>query len=511
MQLEAYVDALKDIVGMDRLIEAVGIGRGKQDLTGIAPEPLKARKIFPIGSRKPSAKLFSTLAAEEIIDVLAGKLSKTKLRDLFWEAVWPRLLARGWHSEQTNKMLYDKGDRFSLVFLVPGVDKFERRKLTKGSHYFDSINYVLEKVASEPELLVLENAENVLANDSNVDQKGPPNCNGGKLSNIKPGTSNKDDDMKFTVVDMSMFEGKSKFYEVRSLLPTDTLGGGDLEEDGDFTPEEAEKPVNSVKIPFLVENKSRTSHQKKTIIKKGSCSGKKRSSSKASDPDTVTPKTKISKGQKTVSCNKIKSQVPLKTKVTSSANPKGKNSDSSTRKKRHRMSPCSTEKGKSKVECSSGSRLNKETDETDMSNCIGTLTSAEDMISRVETEKREPMTGPSQSDAISGVEDITKSPDSIPEERPKRRKLLDLNLPPDPDSEEEPTGMDVTENQVEVQEPTQKPEEFNTIKEPDFSVLNSEPHGRLGDHSTEKLFYFLDLNMDPERQSTGKPLTITSG
>jgi hypothetical protein len=39
-----------------------------------------------------------------------------------------------------------------LVFLVPGIKRFSRNKLTKGTHYFDSVSDVLKKVAANPVL-----------------------------------------------------------------------------------------------------------------------------------------------------------------------------------------------------------------------------------------------------------------------------------------------------------------------------------------------------------------------
>ncbi|KDP23498.1 hypothetical protein JCGZ_23331 [Jatropha curcas] len=86
------------------------------------------------------------------------RLSKARCNDIFWEAVWPRLLARGWHSEQPKNHGYI-GSNHCLVFLIPGVKKFSKRKLVKGNHYFDSVSDVLNKVASEPKLIELETEE----------------------------------------------------------------------------------------------------------------------------------------------------------------------------------------------------------------------------------------------------------------------------------------------------------------------------------------------------------------
>ncbi|XP_057476860.1 uncharacterized protein LOC130764573 [Actinidia eriantha] len=159
MSLEEYVSTLKAIVGMNSLVEAVGIGKGKRDLTGITMEPLKSNHVVQIRPEVPSGKACSSLTPTEIIKFLTGdfRLSKARSNDLFWEAVWPRLLARGWHSEQPKDQSYAAGSKNCLVFLMPGVKKFSRRKLAKGDHYFDSITDVLSKVSSDPGLLELEN------------------------------------------------------------------------------------------------------------------------------------------------------------------------------------------------------------------------------------------------------------------------------------------------------------------------------------------------------------------
>nr|XP_017225373.1 PREDICTED: uncharacterized protein LOC108201595 [Daucus carota subsp. sativus] len=110
---------------------AVAIGKGNRDLTSMVRRPVR----IPVA---------------EIVKILTGRCRLTKVQssDLFWEAVWPRLLARGWHSEQPK-------NKASLVFLPPCVEKFSR-KLVKGNHYFESFKDVLSKVGSEPELLQLD-------------------------------------------------------------------------------------------------------------------------------------------------------------------------------------------------------------------------------------------------------------------------------------------------------------------------------------------------------------------
>ncbi|GKD47074.1 hypothetical protein Tco_1271719, partial [Tanacetum coccineum] len=115
LSFDDYVFALRDSVGIKLLVEAVAVGKEKQDLT--ANDKRRSRK--------------------------------KRLNEVFWEAVWPRLLANGWHSEQPTTY----ASKQSLVFLPPDVEKFSKRGLEKGSQYFDSLTEVLNKVASHPHLL----------------------------------------------------------------------------------------------------------------------------------------------------------------------------------------------------------------------------------------------------------------------------------------------------------------------------------------------------------------------
>ncbi|KAL8246478.1 hypothetical protein R6Q59_007694 [Mikania micrantha] len=80
--------------------------------------------------------------------ISSPSLSKARSNDLFWETVWPRLLARGWHSEQPNGYNYAANQK-NLVFLMSGVTKFSR-KLVKGDAYLDYVTNVLNKVAFDP-------------------------------------------------------------------------------------------------------------------------------------------------------------------------------------------------------------------------------------------------------------------------------------------------------------------------------------------------------------------------
>ncbi|RAL54456.1 hypothetical protein DM860_001584 [Cuscuta australis] len=227
VQLEEFVFTLKHMVGMASLIEAVGIGQGKQDLTNMTLEHTRSNHVITVRSEVPIGKACASLKPAEIIKYLTGgcRLSKTRSNDLFWEAVWPRLLARGWHSEQPKNMAYAAaggGSKQSLVFLMPDVKKFSR-KLIKGSHYFDSVTDVLSKVASEPKWIDLDTDDQ----DGKKKQEDERGDDGSKMdtddlstmrchSYLQPRTPNQyTDDIKFTVVDTSLCS--SKPYKVRNL------------------------------------------------------------------------------------------------------------------------------------------------------------------------------------------------------------------------------------------------------------------------------------------------------
>ncbi|WJX85402.1 hypothetical protein P8452_67861 [Trifolium repens] len=153
-----------------------------------------------------------------LVEAVGGyRLSKTKSTELFWEAVWPRLLARGWHSEKPKNRGYVTSEDY-LVFLIPGVEKFSRRKLVKGVHYFDSVSDVLSKVVAEPSILELEEEEAKVGSFN--EEKG---SNEGDLSDdhrqcyLKPRSSPyKKDHTKFTVIDTSLVHG-GKVSDLRGL------------------------------------------------------------------------------------------------------------------------------------------------------------------------------------------------------------------------------------------------------------------------------------------------------
>lgn len=80
MPFEEYVFALKKTVGVGMLIDVVGIGKGKYDLSD---------HIFSIHREIPIGKACSSLSSADIIKFLTGgfRLSKARSSDLFWEVV----------------------------------------------------------------------------------------------------------------------------------------------------------------------------------------------------------------------------------------------------------------------------------------------------------------------------------------------------------------------------------------------------------------------------------------
>ncbi|CAH9081328.1 unnamed protein product [Cuscuta europaea] len=227
MTLEEYVFSLKEKVGINNFVEAVALGKGKKDLTGTALESTKANPSLPVRSEVPIGKACSSLATTEIVKLLTGnfRLSKARSNDLFWEAIWPRLLARGWHSEQPSDVVY-AGTKQSLVFLVPGVKKFSRR-LEKGIHFFDSVADVLQKVASSPSLLELEvnpddggSLNGKCSTGPEIGEDPDVSLNPRRHSYLQPRSSTqKHNYMTFTVVDTSLYTGEGivRVRELRSL------------------------------------------------------------------------------------------------------------------------------------------------------------------------------------------------------------------------------------------------------------------------------------------------------
>ncbi|KAK7344241.1 hypothetical protein VNO77_13625 [Canavalia gladiata] len=216
--LEEYISSLKSTVGLCVLVEAVGIGKGSEDLTSPAVEPVKKNRVVSL----PTSKVWSSLGPNDIIKFLTGgsRLSKSKSNELFWEAIWPRLLARGWHSEKL-KSQGSANSKNIFVFLLPGVKKFSRRKLVKGDHYFDSVCDVFSKVIAEPNLLQLKVEEAKVSGCSDEEaEKGSSEDGQSDYHQhcyLKPHAStNNADHMNCTAVDTSLVHGR-KLSDLRVL------------------------------------------------------------------------------------------------------------------------------------------------------------------------------------------------------------------------------------------------------------------------------------------------------
>ncbi|KAK2428838.1 arginine-glutamic acid dipeptide repeat protein [Trifolium repens] len=234
--LEKYISSLKSIVGLGVLVEAVGIGKEEGDLTRFGVEPAKNSQAL----KEPTCKALSSLGPTDIIQSLTGgfRLSKTKSNELFWEAVWPRLLARGWHSEQPKYQGYVTSKDY-LVFIIPGVEKFSKRKLVKGDHYFDSVSDVLHKVVAEPSIIELEEEAAAKVGSFNKEE-AEKGSNEDDLSDDqrqcylkpRPFTYNKDH-IKFMVIDTSLVHsGKPSDLRKLKSVPDNSVSKAEVDAAG---------------------------------------------------------------------------------------------------------------------------------------------------------------------------------------------------------------------------------------------------------------------------------------
>ncbi|WCJ43124.1 hypothetical protein M5689_023886 [Euphorbia peplus] len=258
--LEEYVCELKTLAGIQALVDAIGIGTGKKDLTSLSTESGKTNPLF---SACASGKTCSSLTCSDIIKLLTGgfRLSKARCSDIFWDAVWPRLLARGWHSEQPKHQSY-------LVFLIPGVKKFSKRRHVKGKHYFDSVSDVLNKVASEPKIIELEDEE---ARVNEEDNSAAEVASGQGDTSIrqmqrylKPRVSNLKV-VRFTVVDSSFIDGE-KLCRMREMR----YKAHDLKVKSLFT-----TLSNGIEMKFLDNSESK---DERIVVNKSSDGGRKKAS-----------------------------------------------------------------------------------------------------------------------------------------------------------------------------------------------------------------------------------------
>ena len=99
------------------------------------------------------------------------------------------------------------------LFILPGIKKFSRKKLTKGTHYFDFTTDVLRKLATDDSLLELE----IDGTDSGATthKNARRTSQDGSLNDVP-------EVLMFTVIDSSLHQGESPF-KVRALrsLPAD--------------------------------------------------------------------------------------------------------------------------------------------------------------------------------------------------------------------------------------------------------------------------------------------------
>lgn len=289
MSLIEYVFSLKSMVGLETFVDAVAIGKGKQDLTSMVIKPVQ----IPVG------EACSYLTQVEIVKFLTGgyRLSKAQSSDLFWEAVWPRLLARGWHSEQPKNLAYVPGEK-DLVFLTPGVNKFSR-KLVKGIQYFDSVTDVLSKVGSEPEILNFdtENDEGEKKEEERlIEETEQQNLVKKGCCYLQPQTPICDMDVrKFTIVDTSLNNGMSlKFRELR-ILPTEMSEVEVISKDSD----EGTSDASTIKLDMLLDQETNYTTHAKIIPDTGKVlDGSSKQLLRIDGPDFIKPVKKAKKQKK---------------------------------------------------------------------------------------------------------------------------------------------------------------------------------------------------------------------
>jgi hypothetical protein len=457
MLLEEYVFTLKLTVGLHALVEAVGIGKGKQDLTGFAMESLKSNQVAHVRPEIPTGKACSTLTPVEIINYLTGgyRLSKARSNDLFWEAVWPRLLARDWHSEQPNDHGFAAASRHSLVFLIPGIKKFSRRKLVKGDHYFDSVSDVLNKVALDPTLLELDigedkgdgsKEETTWNNKTNLDQGDFPGQQ--RHCYLKPRTPSRTSNaMMFTVVDTSLAnEETKKVRELRSLpvgLMSISNSRSDSEDGDDDSSKESTDESDSCD-----KNKSAMIETIKNDLDKGVFSdseGVENNALKQSFPINGSGFTKALEEIPVDQKADMQMKRAIKRQTTRRVRHGDRKLLAPVAKHLHRLIACDQTKTSCGVISSHGLKQ-------DELGCAGEGPNFRDeFLSRVDppVEKLSATSSPRGSPNISD-ECALSSNSSVaehPHEKLQSRALIDLNIPVAQDAEMEPSMMEVIEVQ----------------------------------------------------------------
>ncbi|XP_010259676.1 PREDICTED: uncharacterized protein LOC104599012 [Nelumbo nucifera] len=500
--LEEYISTLKDTVSMNVLIEAVGVGKGKQDLTGIIMEPLRTSQVISSRAEIPIGKACSSLTSKDIIKFLTGdfRLSKARSNDLFWEAVWPRLLARGWHSEQPKNHGFSVSKNL-LVFLVPGVKKFSRRKLVKGNHYFDSVSDVLSKVASDPRLLEL--GAEAARGSGDKEEYGWETLDHDGLSNrqrhcyLRPRLSNCNSDlMKFTVVDTSLVhgEGQCKVRELRNL-PVDTTNSStsispSRETDRDTSDEPTDEPDSADRL---------SNDQRDTNISNQTCISDKVIQSELSDcavglamQETLKAKTdpvnvpmnnhKDPSVHTSNDKNQRKCQISRKTKS-------GQSNYLAPITKQRRLTACNrTTNNYSIGPGQKQDEPHRQLDSPDAS---------ENMVSQVgmSLDKASSTSSSAKESPIEHNEGIVSQNffgTELPHEKPQTRALIDLNLPHvPPDFETDESFMEVADSQDDpsakgssIPSERQHTEESEALRLKSVAIAEEQPIANARRHST---------------------------
>lgn len=494
MTLEKYVLNLRDKVGLNALVEAVGIGRGKQDLTGMALEPLKPN--HAVRPEIPTGKAWSMLSPLEIVNFLTGgyRLSKARSNDLFWEAVWPRLLARGWHSEEPKNYGCAAGSKHSLVFLIPGVKKFSRRKLVKGDHYFDSVSDVLSKVAAEPGLLELEigtdggditKEENGWTDETKLDQQDFPGQQ--RHCYLKPRIPNRGmDGMKFTVVDTSVAnEGRMKVRELRNLpveMRNNPISRSYSEDSDSGTSEESTDESDSSNTMRLFRNEQNGSKPRNIIAPFDR--NLNRSFPVIVSGLTSAPAVDIP-GQKSNIGNGMRPRKRRNAQLNHRLKPENGIYLGPVKKRRRRLNACNRTQTSSTVSGLVGSELKQD----EARCCVGNLSFGENISFHADpSQEKLSFTNSTSkgSPVVSGEGTIGSTCSGVehPYEEPPPRRMIDLNLPVSPETEtDEPFLKEGTG--IQPDQASRLPNDSNALKDAaNMATSEQQPEVNARRHST---------------------------
>lgn len=424
ISLEDYVSSLKTIVGLKTFIEAVALGKGKKDLTSVASGLLRPKV--------PIDKPYSSLTRTEIIDILTGgdRLSKAKASNLFWEAVWPRLLDRGWQSEKPKNQAYVPGTNNSLVFLTPGVKKFSKSRLVKGTHYYVSITDILSKVVSEPELLKLDTEEDEgkkkdedgWVEMNNVQEKLPEK----RHYYLQPRTPSRDIDViKFTVVDTSLANGE--FFRELRTLPEDVLKMKSFSEDSDNGTSEVSTNGSDCAYNMFVNQETKSTTSEKNLSERGKTLDRSSSDQQVQirGPDSLKL---VKKSQPNKLYGDKQTRKPVKSHLSQKLKRKNLESLASATKRHRTIFACSSEEmGSGRSTLPLVTRLGEDahgfcTDNHDPNEKALEIGSSQDRLSFTISPKG------SSPQSTEGAQ----AGDCHGPENPQSRPIIDLNLPQPP-------------------------------------------------------------------------------